>query len=116
MKSLSEYQAALEAVLAYRPTTEYTKKVLGALGVEYREDPRWSLPLRLTEHREPHEPFGSWLAITDADEAIVADEIRMPGMFLANLQRILAAANAELARQAPSPPPLFVRQGDSGHP
>jgi hypothetical protein len=112
-KTLSEYRSTLGEVLRYEPTDEFTKKLLTALGLEWREEVKWSLPLRVGF------PGGQTIKggyIEDADGQLVVDfgdDSWLPGHSLRGLQRILTAANAELSRQVPTPLPPYWRQGDN---
>jgi hypothetical protein len=107
MKSLTEYQSLLQTVLAYKPTPEFTKKLLAALGLEWREEAKWSLPLKVIHD-------GSRYSIIDADDQVLLDGIHLFDNEVERLQRILTAANAELLRSSQSPAtPLFWRQGDN---
>jgi hypothetical protein len=111
-KTLSEYRSTLGEVLRYEPTDEFTKKLLTALGLEWREEVKWSLPLKVI-HDGPHED--SFYSIIDADDRVLLDEIHLFDNEVERLQRILTAANAELLRssQSPTPLPPYWRQGDN---
>jgi hypothetical protein len=109
-KTLSEYRSTLGEVLRYEPTSEFTKKLLTALGLEWREEVKWSLPLRLRDNE--HDYGGLGYSVTDADDAHVLFLGETGGGELEAFKRILTAANAELSRQHPATP-LFWRQGDN---
>jgi hypothetical protein len=107
-KTLSEYCSTLGEVLRYEPTHEFTKKLLAALGLEWREEPTWSLPLKLR-----HSGIDEY-ELVDSDDAVILVLEEIEDEEIAILQRILTAANAELLRSSQSPAtPLFWRQGDN---
>jgi hypothetical protein len=110
MKSLSEYQALLQSVMAYKPTIEWTKKLLAVLGIEWREESKWSLPLRLRIESDA-EPGDEVIAseIVDADDSVLITEVLLNATETYCLQRILSAANAELSRLDPASAPLIYR-------
>jgi hypothetical protein len=115
MKSLSEYQALLQSVMAYKPTIEWTKKLLSTLGIEWREEAKWSLPLRLREIADNGPNSDKFYDLVDADEAILLVLGELTWRETESFQRILSAANAELSRtsQDLAQRPLIYRQGDS---
>lgn len=117
MKTISAHRQELTAVLGYEPTAEFTKKLLASLDVQWREEPTWSLPLRL----RPEDPYdglqlypdeASDYQIVDADNSLLVDGgILLTADEVPVMQIILSAANAELARQSPAKRPLYFTQG-----
>jgi hypothetical protein len=107
LKTLTEYQEALSKVLAYRATPEFTRKVLSGLGLEWRAEPTWGLPLRVRDDGPTN--TNNLYSLVDADEQLLLAFETLDVVGIAHLQRILSAANAELSRLDPASAPLIYR-------